>query len=368
MRKSALEQAKALLKRRSFARALTILEAAEANYRDSFDYYLTAGIACLYLGIWGSAVSYFQQARKIRVTETNLLLSQAVLYLRRGDTDRALQYYLEVLNNDPENKTAKEAMEFIRVSGNYETICNWFDSGRIQKFYPPLGVNPAKVSRILFSAVAGICVGLCIIFLLKPQRYNDSGKRADLSNLALTADEAKNLHEKDLSGAVYHFILSDREIRSAYDDARQYFQDFRDNAATVEINRILNSNASSAVRQKASLLLTYFEEPTFDSLTDNYSYAQVAADPALYLGCWVAWSGRITNAVAEDGSYRCDLLVGYEDLQRVDGIVPLFFSVAPVPEIDGSRSVRVLAKIGLENGKVSLLGRSVYQPLQKSAD
>ncbi|MBQ7158717.1 MAG: hypothetical protein IJS09_04730 [Treponema sp.] len=368
MKKSALERARALLKRRSFGQALTILEAAEANYRDSFDYYLTAGIACLYLGIWGSAVSYFQQARKIRVTETNLLLSQAVLYLRRGDTDRALQYYLDVLDSDPENKTAKEAMEFIRTNGNYETICNWFDSGRIQKFYPPLGVNPSKVMRIVCSAVAGVALGLGLIFVFTPQRYTDSGKRADLSTLALTADEMGNLHEKDLSGAVYHYILTDKEIRASYDNARQYFQDYRDNAATVEINRILNSNASASVRQKASLLLTYFEEPTFDSLTDNYSYGQIAEDPALYLGCWVSWSGRITNAVMEDGSFRCDLLVGYEDLQRVEGIVPLFFSVAPVPEIDGARSVRVLAKVGMENGKLSLLGRSVYQPLQKSTD
>ena len=368
MRKSALEQARSLMSRRCFAQALNVLEAAEDNYHESFDYYLTAGIACLYMGVWGNAVSYFQKARKIRVTETNLLLSQAILYLRRGDTDRALQYYLDVLDNDPENKIAKEAMEFIRVNGNYETICNWFDSGRIQKFYPPLGTNPSKVMRIVFSAVAGICIGLCIIHLLKVNEYVDSGRRADLSSLVLTADEAKNLHEKDLSGAVYHYILSDKDIRASYDNARQYFQDYRDNAATVEINRILNSNASSSVRQKASLLLTYFEEPTFDSLTDNYSYSQVAEDPALYLGCWVAWSGRITNAVAEDGSFRCDLLVGYEDFQRVEGIVPLFFSVAPVPEIDGTRSVRVLAKIGIENGKLSLLGRSVYQPLQKKAD
>ena len=368
MRKSALEKAHLLLRQRNFSQALTVLKAAEDNYRESFDYFLTAGIACLYMGIFGNATSYFQQARKIRVTETNLLLCQAILYLRRGDTDRALQYYLSVLDNDPENKVAKEAMEFIRVHGDYETICNWFDSGRIQKFYPPLGVNPSKVLRLAVSAFAGIALGLGVIFFLRPQDYADSGARADLSTLALTAEEAGNLHEKDLSGGVYRYILSDKEIRNSYDNARQYFQDYRDNAAMVEVNRLLNSNASSSVRQKAGLLLTYFEEPTFDSLTDNYSYAQISSDPVLYLGCWVAWSGRITNALSEDGSYRCDLLVGYEDLQRVDGIVPLFFPVAPVPEIDGKRSVRVLAKVGMDDGKITLLGRSVYQPLQKNAD
>ena len=146
------------------------------------------------------------------------------------------------------------------------------------------------------------------------------------------------------------------------------FQNYRENASQIEINRLLNSNASDAIKAKANMISTYFKEPTFDSLSDyndNVEYSDVAKEPELYLGCTVAWSGRVSNAVTDGSSYRCDLLVGYENMERVDGFVPLFFEVAPYPAIDGERPVKVLAKIQVENGKILLRGRAVYQPVKR---
>lgn len=371
MRKSALATAQSLLRRRAFSKAITVLEAAADNYRDNFSYYLTAGIACLYMGDFGNAGSYFNQARRIRMTEVNLLLGQAVLYLRRGDTERAIQYYLDVLDYEPENKVAKAAMEFIRAQGNYETICDWVDSGKIQRFYPPLGVNPAAVMRVVLSLAAGVFLGMCVVHGINMRHFVPTGDRYDLTRFALSYDDLKNLHEKDTSGSVYRYILSDAELQTAHDNALRYIQDYRDNAALVEINRILNSNASEPLRRDAGEFMTYLEEPTFDTLTDNYGYRQVAADPVLYVGCWVAWEGSVSNALLDGTAYRFDLLVGYkpnEGVFDVEGKVPVVFPVAPAQQIDGSRSVRVLAKVGIDDGQIMLLGRSVYQPLAKRGE
>jgi tetratricopeptide (TPR) repeat protein len=365
MSRSVLDTARMLLKRRRFSAAITMLEGASDRYRDNFEYYLTTGIACLYVGDLGSANSYFQEARHIRTTDTHLLLAQAVMFMRRGDTDRAVQYYLDILDNEPGNKIALSALEFIRTKGTYETICRWADSGKLLQFYPPLGINPDIIIRIAVSACAGIAIGFLLVNVLRPRPSPASGPRADLSKFVLSVDEQRNAQEKDLTGAVYRYILSDKQIKKSYENAQVYFQNFRDNAAQVEINRILNSNASLSIRQKARMLMEYLSEPTFDSLTDNYSYEQVASDPNLYLGCWVSWSGRITNAVSQGQSYKCDLLVGYEDMKRVEGIAPLSFDEAPSPPIEGDRPVKVLAKIGIDDGKLSLDGRSVYQPVRK---
>ncbi|MCR5723944.1 MAG: hypothetical protein K6G80_02510 [Treponema sp.] len=363
MAHSPLISARSLLRRRSFAKAMTLLEGCEDMYRDSFDYWMTYGIACLYGRDFSYANTCFKRARKIRLMDTTLLLCQAVVFLWRGDTEQAIQYYLDVLDGDPENKIALKAMEFIRTKGNFEIIREWDASGKLKAFYPPLGVNPLTVTRILFSIVLGVGIAFGILHVTHPRPMAQG--RADLSALTLTVEESRNAQEKDLSGGVYHYIMTDKQIRVSYDLARQYFQDFRDNAAQVEINRILNSNASEAIKAKTNMLCTYIEEPTFDTLHDNYSYADVASDPLLYLGCWVSWSGRITNAAQENGAFCCDLLVGYENMQRVDGIVPLYFAKAPEPEIEGDRAVTVLAQIGVENGKLMLNGRSVYQPLRK---
>ncbi|MBQ0050502.1 MAG: tetratricopeptide repeat protein [Treponema sp.] len=338
-------------------------------FRDSFFYFLTAGLACLYLGDTGSASSYFQRARHIRMTDPTLLNAQAVLYLRRGDTEKAIQYYLDVLEYDPDNKTALSAMEFLKTHGSYEEICKLVDTGEIEKFYPPLGVNPDTVKRIGLSVLAGIVLAILLFNITNlttlSKRFNFSKKTpGDLSSLFLTLDERKNPQQKDLSNAVFRYILNDKQILKTYENAVQYYGAGRENAAQVEVNRLLNSNASDAIKQNANTVASYFQEQSFDSLVDNFGYSDVAQDPVLYLGCWVVWSGRVSNAVTEGKSYRCDLLVGYENMDRVEGFVPLYFDEAPVPAIDGERPVRVLARIESKDGKLVLSGRAVYQPLK----
>lgn len=370
MSRAAIDTARALMRRRQFGKAIVILENAGETYRGSFDYYLALGIACLYAGDTGNSKRYFEQARHIKLKDTNLLLGQAALFLRRGDTEVAIQYYLDVLGLEPENSRAKKALDFIRHKGDYETIVRWVDSGKIERFYPPLESRNGELTRIAVSAVVGVFVALVALHFVYRASGAASGERGGTEELSLTAEEKKILHEQDLSGGVYRYILNDSQIEDIYNKALSYFQNYRDNSARVQVNRLLNSNASSAVKAKAGLLQSYFEEPTFDTFTsqkeENFPYADVASDPVLYEGCFVMWSGRITNAQTQDGSYRCDLLVGYENLERVDGIVPVYFTPPPIPEIEGSRAVRILAKIGVENGRLSLSGRSVYQPIART--
>ena len=350
------------MRRRKFATAIKLLESRAETYEGNFEYYVILGIACLYVGDIGSAVTYFQHARKIKLTDTRLLLGQAAIFLRRGDTERALQYYLEIKDNEPNNKIAINAMEFIRTKGDYDTICRWVDTGRIEQFYPPLGVNPEKVVAVAAPAACFV-LGLVLVFSLFPHKNYYKGERQDLSSLTLSSEEKNNAQEKDLSGQTYGFILSDKQISKAYTDAMDYFQSHRDNAAQVEINRILNSNASLSIKKKAQVLMGYLEEPTFDTLTDNPSYKAVEAEPALYLDAWVSWGGKITNAVVyEDGSYSCQLLVGYESGEVVEGIVTVRF--ASEPNITPDQPVKILGKISTQDDKIYLQGRAIYQSIK----
>ncbi len=359
MAKDALTLAWLDMRRRRFATAIKRLEAKKDIYEENFEYYITLGIACLYVGDIGASSGYFQLARRIKLTDTRLLLGQAAIFLRRGDTARALQYYLEIKENDPLNKTADEAMEFIRVHGNYDTICRWVDTGRIEQFYPPLGSNPDKVA--LFGiAGAAFVLGCVFTFIFFPRGQQYTGPRADLSKLELSSEEKTDAKEKDLSTQSYAFVLSNKEINKRYNNALQYFQAHRDNAAQIEVNMILNSDASVAVKKKARLLMGYFEVPDFDTIRDVPSYADVAANPAVYIDCWVNWGGKISNAVTyEDGSYSCDFLVGDETLSKYEGSVRVRFSADP--GVDVSKAVKILGKIVIEDGSVCLAGRAVYK-------
>lgn len=363
MARDVLTDARRFMRMRRFKQALILLQNRSAYYEENFDYFLLLATVYLYLGDTGNASVCFQKARNIHLTDTNLLLGQAALFLRRGDTARAIQYYIDILDLDPQNKIAAKAMEFIRLKGDYNTICQWVDTGKIEEFYPPLGVNPLKVLGIvipLCAAVLGIFVGISLF----PKDYTPTGVRGDLSELVLSVDERNNIQEKDLSSGSYKYILSSSDIEDTYLKAQKLFEEYRDNASQVEINRILNSNAALSVKQKARLLMEYIDEPTFDNIKDVPSYSDVSIDPNLYLDCWVVWAGRISNVQQTEVTYRCDLLVGYENMQRIDGIVPLVFAVPPVIEID--KPVTVLAKIISDNGKLCLQGRAVYQSVKEN--
>lgn len=363
MSRSKLEIARSLTSRGKYDKAVIVLDKAHEIYKNSFDYYLTFGITWLYAGVISHAEEYFNKARRIRINSVDLNLGFAAVFLYKGSTERAITYYLEVLRLEPGNKTAKSALEFLRRCDNYETILKYFDTGKMKKFYPSVGLPVSKFTLISGAAVLGAALALVLLNAVPSARPLRESEIDGLEDIALTADEKRNLQEKDLSGGVYKYILSDREIQHSYEKAVAYFNDFRDNMARVEINRILNSNASEAVRKKSELLLSYFETPNFDNFTDNFDYASVAKERELYDGCWVVWSGKITNVRTDESGLSFNLLIGDEKLENLEGVVSVVFN--PVQKIDGSRSVKILGRLKTDGGRILLEGQSVYQPVRK---
>lgn len=364
MARDVLSVAWSYMRKRDFSTAIKLLEGRLDVYEDNFEYYFLLGTACLYIGDIGSAILQFQQARRIKITDPRLLLAQAAIYLRRGDTDRALMYYLEVREYDPNNQIAKDAIEFIRTRGDFDTICRWADTGRLEQFYPPLGVNPNKALSIVLPVIACL-LGCVLAFVLIPRKTDSSFLRKDLSELSLTKVELKSPVQADLSGEKFNYILSSKEIKKSYNVILEYFQARRDNAAIIEINRLLNSNASNSIKQKLRVLQTYLEAPTFDSIKDVPSFSEVEKDPNLYIDCYVDWEGRVSDVqIAEDGSYSCRFLVGYGEGKRIEGIINLWFLLDPNIETD--KSVKILGKITKQESKIYLSGKAVYQSVKNT--
>ncbi len=355
-----LEKAKISLKRRQFSRVIAILEPLVIEYRDSFDFFYMLGVACLYLGDLGGANSYFQRARQIKIRDINLMLAQAVLYLRRGNISVAVEYYLDVQELDPSNAIAKNALQFIRKNGDESNISQLISSGRITRFYPPLGLPIFARHIVGLAAIFVLLVGAAVFL----PRYYEQTKiaREDLRFLELTAEEKKNSAETDLSGSI-RYILTKKQITDSYNAAQKFFQDFRDNMAQIEINRILLSNAADGIKEKSITLAGYLKTPTFDTLKDSLSFSQISSDPYLYENCYVVWSGRVSNVRENESLYECDFLVGYDTLKNIDGIMPLVLE-QPV-SIDAEKPLKILAQLDLVNSVPVLKGRAVFQSVRE---
>lgn len=363
MSKTKLELARHFAAKKKFDKAIIVLDSAKEIYRDTFDYYLTFGIVWLYAGVPGHAEEYFNLARKIKINNAELNLGLAAVFLHKGRTDKALTYYLEVLRLEPENKIALNAIEFIRCHGEYETILAWFDTGKIKKFFPKIKTPfpVGKISIIILAIL--ICSG--ISFALVNKRPFQKKLRIPSSKVEfeLSSEEKKNPQEKDISQNVYKFIYSEKDILTIYQNALDYFNDFRDNMAQLEVNKLMNSNASTAVKKRAETLEYYFSSPSFDDFSDNFTFADVSSQKELFNKCYVMWSGKITNSVVEDQKFSCDLLIGDENLSKVEGIVRVEFD--SIPKIEGGREVKILGQIKVQDEKIILKAKSVYQPIKK---
>ncbi len=383
MSRSTLDQAEKLARGGKWGELINLLEPQVPLYRDSFKFYYLLGLACLYTGDIGGAQSYVRRAGQIDPSDLDIMLCQAALELRRGNTPGAIDLYLRVLEERPGDRLAKGALDLIRSSKPEDMVAELIDGGKFDRFYPkPAGLSPKAVTVIM------ICGGLALLAAIAPLAVKAAGSLKNAGS-PRPAVSAVNLSEREreepvVSGGSCRYILTDKEALACFDKAKAYFQEYRDNAALIEINRLLGSNASDSVKVKAATLKGFVSVPDFRTVRDAPSYADVMADPALYDGCSVIWRGRAANVAlvqqnggkganaptdkADGGAsggaqYSFDFLVGYEDKKRLDGIVPVTIT-GPI-NINGDKPFELLAVIRTSSGTMRLEGMALHELLQQ---
>lgn len=359
MARSVLDKAQLLFFNKKHSAVIKLLEPHILEYRDSFLFHLYLGLSYLNLGNIGSAVDYFSAARTLNAANPDLLTAQAALSLRRGDTNRAIEYYLQALDYDENCLLAKKGLNFIRHNNTPEAIGDIVQSGKIKQFYPVPGKKQYTM-RLAVIALSTAVIAILFIggfFFLPTMLQKITPQRADMSQLTLEKAEKQNPVEA--SAAVTHYILTEKEVLAAYQQAHTYFQNFHDNLAQIEVNRILYSNAAHSIKQKARLLMDYFATPGFDSIQDAFLYEEVKADPFLYTDCWVVWTGMAANIQVGTHASSFDLLVGYDKQERLEGIVPVFCGF--IADIDSERSLSVLGTVQLRNDAIYLTAKSIFQ-------
>ena len=350
-----LKKALRLTRQKKYDESIKLLEAEIFRYQDSFSYYHILGLGCLYSGDFGGAFTYFTKAKNIKFREASVLLGLAALFLRRGETDRSLDLYLDVQDIDPKNRTAKRALKVIRQYGGTEALNAWLTQGKLSCLYPPLpraGVSikplPFIILGLAIATAAGVYIGV---------------KNAPVFNRGGFAASGLEKTEKDNpveAGGVYRYVLTGSEVVSVYNKARQFFNARRDEAAIRELNRILESNASGAVKNKARLLKGYTETPGFDTLKDRFTYVEVAADPLLYRDCHVLWRGSAANVITGPGMVSFEFLVGYDTRTVMEGAVSVELDFPA--EINTAEPLEVLGRVApLSMDKFKLIGTGIHQ-------
>ncbi|MDR0442048.1 MAG: tetratricopeptide repeat protein [Treponema sp.] len=358
-----LGKAARFVKSRDFQSASRILESEENRYYGSHKFYYLYAVTCLYSGDFGGALSFFRQARQIKMKDPDTLLGLAALFLHRMDTVQAVDYYLDVQEIDPGNSIAGRALSVIRKHSSHESLADWLAAGKLKKLYPPVphaALEPKKIVFSLAIAIAALFLvsGILVKFRMLPNPFKSQQSRP-AAEFNLSAQERREPVEL---GGSYRYILTRNQAVDVYDQALSLFTSYRDEKAKINLNRLLESNASEGLKNKSRLLFAYMEIPGFDTFrhSDNIPYSDVKDEPVLYRDVYVIWRGMATNVKLQENTTSFDFLVGYDTRRTLEGIVPVVFD-RPVA-LNTERPLEVLGKIvPLSSENIMLEGTAIHQ-------
>jgi tetratricopeptide (TPR) repeat protein len=363
---STLTKAARIARHGGYEKAARLLESEVYNYRDSFMFFYLLGLCCLYSGDHGGAHDYLTRAREIKNREPSVLLALAALYMKRSDSRRAISFYLEAQEIDGKNHTVKKALKILRKYADSDDLRAWVESGKIRSLYPPFPhekITPVKVIRNII--VPCVIIAVLTIFVSAKTGIFFKGAvnpaREGFNEIVLTKNDKEKITQMD---GVHNFILTEKQILMTYKNALKFFNDRRDNAARIAINRILESNAGEGIKNKARIMARYLEAPGFETLkskpSDNIKYTDVEKSPLLYNGCYALWSGRATNIIEGQNETLFDFAISYDNLRTMEGIVKIKLPFAA--NINPERQLEVLGRIAVDASQaVSMDGITIHQ-------
>ena len=339
-----LNNAVRLARKKDYDEAIKILENEASRYYGSFSYYYLLGLTYLHSKIFGRALSYFRLAAEQKMRDPNTMLGLAALYLNHGDTDKAVDLYLEVQSLDESNKIAGKALSIIRRFPGPENISLWIASGKLHSLFPPFPKAALKLKKSTLGIIAGAAgLGIFIAIAMTTGFFSSPSSRTQRplpDGVVLAREE---LAEPVQTGGSYRYVLTRTQVLDTYNEAQRLFITNRDEAARVSLNRILESNASEPVKNRARLLVSYLEAPRFDTLRDRFTYSEVIGDPFIYRDVHVIWRGMASNLDVQQNHTSFDFLVGYDTHRIVEGIVQVDYNFA-IP-VNPERPVEILGRV-----------------------
>jgi len=293
--------------------------------------------------------------------------------MRRGETDRAVDFYLEVLELKPNNRIAQKALKLIRMYAGTDKFAAWLEAGKLSSIFPPVAfpgftAKEKLCAVIVLLAVAMTVFGVMVRLKYVPNPFNPRGDRQGIVAGSLTREE--RLDPVQAGDSYHHKFPSRIQAVETYEKALALFAAYRDERAMVELNRILVSNAADGLKNKARVIIDYMkppyrETPRFDTFRrgDNISFQEVEKDPILYNDVHVIWQGRAANVNITNNATTFDLLIDYDPENKTSimrGTAFVVFDRA-IP-LNPGRQLEVLGRVGLDKeGRINLEGIAIHQ-------
>lgn len=337
MNPDVLADAERLFRKRKWSKVIELLEPLEQVYHENTRFLFLLGTSYLYCGDTGGAYSSLRKAQSLDFRNKEILLSLAAVYIKRGNTEKAIQVYIDILDRYPECKQAKANIALLRslLKDNSDITANQKIAYR---FLPPRGQSflPLLISILLLGAA------ILAFFLITGKESN--ARRSDIASIMLSSSDLEN-PGGNVTGA--RLIMTDSEIEKTFEKAKTFFSEYRDDKAIIELNKLLLSNANESIKEKCRTLKKLSNPPTFLTVKDRFAYKDVIKNPLYYDGVSVIWKGAVANLRTGGQAVSFDFLVGYEEAKTLDGVIEVYLPFETL--ISDGAGIEILGVIRFKN-------------------
>ncbi|MFP4066682.1 MAG: tetratricopeptide repeat protein [Spirochaetaceae bacterium] len=355
MKTRGLKKAERLFASGRYADVIHILEPQIFMYREHPRFYYLLGVSCLEMGDLGGAYSYVSRSAQLDPEDVDALLALAAVHVRRNQTREALRLWLDVLDQEPRNRQARRGLQILRRAETNAEIQERLSERRIQQLLPrrPFPVRRVAIWTLLPAAVAAAVFGA--LALPWDQVFTrDAGEEREGADILAVDTRGEQVIEYSEDA---RYELSEDQVRGTLEEVREHFHEGRDNLARRGMNRLLNSNASSDIKERMMLAADYLREPDFTDFGENFSYREVSKEPWLYDGAYVRWSGRAANVEIGEDDITFDLLVGYHDGRVLEGVVPVRLDFSA--RVESTMGVELIGEVVGEDELEGLRGVAI---------
>ena len=337
-----------------YSGVIKLLEKEIFFYKNYYFYHYILGMSYLRIGNLGNAQTYLKKAYTLNPTEPDVKQSIAILLAAQGKEDKAIQIWLKMIEDNQATKRSELSLEVIRRNPIQGTL--FLNKNKLyDKLFPKIKVktkyNIPKLIKLL--TIPSLAFLLIAIFLFTNYKEviqlilkinSISKEKKALNNIAAYIDDIKINDKEKIANheGQFIFILTETEIKNSFQKIKNHLKKSKDNFARIEINKILNSNASESIKLKAKNLASFISRPDFLTFNDYLALKEIQKNPSIYSNVYVKWEGITNNIEKKDNITYFDFYVGYNK-NALEGIITTktTFDI----DIDFKDSVEILGQI-----------------------
>ncbi len=353
------------LGRGEYSRVIRLLETKIPLFLENKDFYPILGKAFFYTGDHAGAKLYFDRGQKIH-WDIESALYLAVLGLKRRDYNSALRIWLDILDEDPNNKMAKKGLATLKKYSTMDDLENFIHSKKLDNLVPRKIILPATSTIVSIIIIAILIISTTIFikmdFLdkLLVRMNNKEYISVNANRDGITGFDLKSLNSDYLdfsNQSIYSF--SGAQIEEFFEIASKLFQEEKDNRVKSYLNLIKYSNANDNIKNKAELLEGYLVEPNWTNYSDEISFKEVENNIYQYEGCIIKWKGKLSNLEIIDKKIHFSFLVGYDSGKVLEGVVPV--ELNENVKIQENQPIEVMGRVILKDNSYFLEALTVRQ-------